>query len=248
MEKANIKEGLRKVGFSQNEAEIYLTLLDYGLSKIGRIVKITGIQKSSCYMAINSLMHKGIISSVKMGEISYFQVENPKTIIAYIEEKTWTIKNMVPDLEKRFDLQKKESSVKHFRGIKGIKAVFHDILREGKNNDVFGSEGQLSDRMPVFVKQYIRMQNETKIKTRNLIGIRGKRKYSKGTSYRFVDKEINSNVVTNIYGDKISIIVWTEEPEAIIIENKTAADSYRSYFEFMWKNAQGKCAKTEGIK
>lgn len=53
-----------------------------------------------------------------------------------------------------------------------------------------------------------------------------------------VPKSIESPVVTNIYGDKITIIIWTDEPEGRIIENKAAAKSYRSYFEFMWNNAR----------
>jgi len=110
-------------------------------------------------------------------------------------------------------------------------------LRDGEDNDVFGSEGQLSDRMPIFVKQYIRQQDEKKMKVRNLVGFGRKRKYSKGTKYKFVDREVVSNVVTNIYGDKIAIIVWDEEPEGVIIENAIAAKAYRSYFDFMWKNA-----------
>jgi sugar-specific transcriptional regulator TrmB len=236
-EKIRIKEALKNADFSNNEVEIYLAILDYGSSKIGEVVKITGIQKSSCYMAINSLLHKGVIATVKKGKVSYYEVENPETLISYIEEKKKGIEDLMPNLVKRFKLQKKEKSVKYFKGIKGVKAVFHDIIREGKNNDVFGSEGQFSDRMPIFVKQYMRMQNEKKIKTRNLIGVRAKRKYSKGTAYKFVNKEIKSNVVTNIYSNKIAIIVWDDEPEAIIIENETAAKSYKSYFEFMWKNA-----------
>lgn len=236
-ELSGIKEMLRSADFTPNEIEIYLCLLDYGISKIGRIVKVTGIQKSSCYMAINSLLHKGVISSVRMGKVAYFQAEKPASILEYIDEKRKSVEDMMPALEKRFATTKKESSVSHFKGIKGVKAVLFDIIRDGKENDVFGSEGQLSDRMPVFVDQYIRMQNEKGIRTRNLIGIRAKRKYSKGTAYRFVDKEINSNVVTNVYGDKIAIIIWTDEPEAVVIQNRTAADSYRSYFEFMWKKA-----------
>ena len=49
-----------------------------------------------------------------------------------------------------------------------------------------------------------------------------------------------SSAVTNIYGNKIAIIVWSEPPEAVIIENKDAAESYRSYFEVLWKAASRK--------
>jgi len=233
-----IVDTLNMAGFSLNEIKIYLMLLNFGRSKIGEIVRELGLHKSSCYNSINSLIRKGIVSLVKIGEVSHFYAENPETIIDYIEEKKKNINEILPELKKSYSRVKDESVVKHFKGEKGIKSVLFDILREGENNDVFGSEGQLSDKMPIFVKQYIRMQNEKNIKTRNLIGEGRKRKYSKGTLYKYIDKEFESNVVTNIYGDKIAILIWSDNPEAIIIENKVAADSYRSYFEFMWKHAK----------
>ncbi|MBT5342306.1 hypothetical protein HOL59_01860 [Candidatus Woesearchaeota archaeon] len=55
---------------------------------------------------------------------------------------------------------------------------------------------------------------------------------------RYVKKNVISPVVTNIYGDKIALIIWTDEPEGIIIENEAAAKAYRSYFEFMWEHAK----------
>jgi len=59
---------------------------------------------------------------------------------------------------------------------------------------------------------------------------------SKTTAIKYFGKEAKETVVsTNIYGNKIAIILWTDIPEAIIIENKAAADSYRDYFEVLWK-------------
>ena len=54
---------------------------------------------------------------------------------------------------------------------------------------------------------------------------------------RYVPKCVLSPAVTTVYKDKVAIILWTVIPEAIIIDNKDAAESYRSYFEFMWKHA-----------
>ena len=37
-------------------------------------------------------------------------------------------------------------------------------------------------------------------------------------------KEIASSpAVTNIYGNKVAIIIWTDEPEAVVIENEAVA-------------------------
>jgi hypothetical protein len=45
-------------------------------------------------------------------------------------------------------------------------------------------------------------------------------------------------ITTNIYSDKIAIILWTDVPEAIIIKNKEAHDAYKDYFEVLWKDAK----------
>ena len=235
-----IEEVLEKTGMSTNEIKVYLTLNDNGSNKAGQIAKIAKIDRSSCYGSLKKLIEKGLVSYVSIGKIKWFQSAEPKKIIDYLKEQQEDVKSILPQLDKRQKQKRTKGQVRLYKGEKGVKTVFYDILREGKNNDVFGSEGQLSDRMPMFVKQYIRMQNEKKMKTRNLIGINGRRRYSDGTSYRFVNKEIQSNVVTNIYGNKIGIIIWTDEPEAIIIENESAAKAYKSYFEFMWENAQKK--------
>jgi hypothetical protein len=58
------------------------------------------------------------------------------------------------------------------------------------------------------------------------------------TEHRYMPNLAESPAVTNVYGDKIAIVIWTDEPEGIIIENAAAAKAYRSYFDVMWKNAK----------
>jgi hypothetical protein len=55
---------------------------------------------------------------------------------------------------------------------------------------------------------------------------------------RFLPQKYISPVGTNIYGDKVAIITWTEEPAAILIRNKSISDSYKKYFNFMWERAK----------
>ncbi|MBI4143919.1 hypothetical protein HY486_01600 [Candidatus Woesearchaeota archaeon] len=61
---------------------------------------------------------------------------------------------------------------------------------------------------------------------------------TKTTEYRKLLGIKSSPAVTNIYGDKIAILIWTDEPEGIIIENSAAAKAYKSYFDIMWSIAR----------
>ena len=42
------------------------------------------------------------------------------------------------------------------------------------------------------------------------------------------------------YGDKVVIIAWSDPLFIFSIENKEVSDSYKNYFELLWKNADTK--------
>ncbi|MEK6891045.1 MAG: hypothetical protein AABX03_02810, partial [Nanoarchaeota archaeon] len=109
------------------------------------------------------------------------------------------------------------------------------IARTGKDNYVFGSEGQFSERMEDFAYQFDKLKKENKVHTKMIIRKGRKEVDSKTSEYRYLESVSESPAVTNIYGDKIAIIIWTDEPEGIIIENAAAAKAYKSYFDILWK-------------
>jgi len=231
----SVEKTLEKIGFSPNEIKVYLVLNDHGSCKAGRVSKLASLDRSSAYNALKLLQEKGFVSYVFVGKIKWFQAVGPKRILEYLREQEEDVKNILPDLEERHSRKKIEGQVRMFKGIKGVKSVFLDMIRTGKNNYVFGSEGQFSERMPEFAYQFDRMKKEKGIKTQ-LILRKGRKELDKRTSeHLYLPNIAESPAVTNIYGDKIAIIIWTDEPEGIIIENSAAAKAYKSYFDFMWK-------------
>lgn len=238
MSNINIEKTLENMGFSPNEIKVYLVLNDHGSNKAGKISKLAKIDRSSCYNALKSLQEKGLASHVFIGKIQWFQGTGPKRLLDYIQEQEDEIKQILPELHARHKASKIEGQVRLFKGVKGIKTIFMDIARTGADNFVFGSEGQFSKVMPEFALQFDRLKKENNITTKMIIRKGRKEKDSKTTEYRFFPETSESPTVTNIYGDKIAILIWTDEPEGIIIENKAAAQAYKSYFDFMWKYAQ----------
>ncbi|MBS3080404.1 hypothetical protein J4221_02955 [Candidatus Pacearchaeota archaeon] len=238
MTKERIVKTLEKLGFSPNEIKVYLTLNDYGSLKAGRIAKLAKIDRSSCYNTLKLLLEKGLASYVLIGKVKWFQATGPKRLLEYIKEQEEDVLGILPELQERHSSSKIEGQVRLFKSIKGVKAIFLDIARTRKDNFVFGSEGQFSEKMPEFALQFDRLKKENKIKTKLIIRKGRKELDNKTTTYRYLDNVEESPAVTNIYGDKIAIIIWIDEPEGIIIENKAAAKAYKSYFDILWKNAK----------
>src|SRR3989339_84883 len=233
-----IESTLEKIGFSPNEIKVYLTLNKNGSTKAGKIAKIAKIDRSSAYNSLKILQEKGLVSYVNIGKVKWFQVTGPRRILEYLQEQEEDVTEILPQLQEMHEIKKVEGQVRLFKGLKGVRTVFLDIIRTGKDNYVFGSEGQFSKRMPEFALQFERMKKENKIKTKNLIR-KGRIEIDHKTSEnKYAPGITESPAVTNIYGDKIAIIIWTDEPEAIIIENSFAAKAYKSYFDFMWKHGK----------
>ncbi len=238
IEKPKAEKVLENLGFSPNEIKVYLALNDHGSSKAGRVAKIAKIDRSSCYNALKSLQEKGMVSYVFIGKVKWFQATGPKRLLDYVREQEEEVSLIIPELHERHKARKIEGQVRLFKGIKGIKSIFLDIARTGKDNFVFGSEGQFRERMLEFAWQFDRLKKENKIHTLLIIRKGRKELDNKTSKYRYLPNIAESPAVTNIYGNKIAIIVWTDEPEGIIIENEAAAKAYKSYFDFMWNHAK----------
>ena len=235
---ASIEKTLESVGFSPNEIKVYLTLNDHGSMKAGRISKLAHIDRSSAYNALKLLLEKGLASYVLIGKVKWFQATGPKRILEFLQEQEAEVREILPDLHERHKKNKIEGQVRLFKGIKGVRAIFLDMIRTGKDNYVFGSEGHFSERMPEFALQFKRMKKENNMKT-FMICRKDRRELDVGSAnHKYLPNISESSAVTNIYGDKIAILIWMDEPEGIIIENSVAAKAYKSYFDFMWKNAK----------
>lgn len=233
-----VKDALEKAGLTPNEVKVYLAINDKGEMPAGKAAKTAEMDRSSCYNALKTLTYKGLVSYVVKGKTKWFQITSPRRLLEYVKEKEEAIEGVLPELERRHQATGAEGQVRLFKGVRGVKSVFMDIARTGEDNDAFGSEGQFSERMPEFASQFDRLKRENSIRTRLIIR-EDKRELDKGsTTYRYIPGLPASPAVTNIYGDKIAIMVWTDEPEAVVIENPAAAEAYRTVFEFMWRNAK----------
>src|SRR3989344_3621604 len=228
-----IEKVLEKLGFSPNEIKVYIALNSHGSTKAGKVAKIAHIDRSSCYNALKTLLDKGLASYVLIGNVKWFQATGPKRLLDYLKEQEEDVKSILQKLDEMHKATKIEGQVRLFKGIKGIKTIFLDIIKEKKDNYVFGSEGQFSEKMPEFALQFDRLKRENNIHTKLIIRKGRKELDSTTTEYKHLPEITESPAVTNIYGNKIAILIWTDEPEGVIIENEAAAQAYKSYFDIM---------------
>ena len=227
-------------GLSRNEARVYLALVREGSCKAGKVAKTAEIDRTSAYNSLKLLLEKGLASYVTIGKVKRFQASDPKNLRNYLQGRLEEVSEAVPILEKEYAATKLQSNVRLYKGTKGIKTVLGMVLNQNGKNRVFGSESQLDSTLPAFAAQFKAQLERKKIRTRNLVRKGRAVAETRLRKVRFVAQKTESPVVTNIFGNKILIIIWSNPPEAILVDNSSAAAAYRGYFDFMWGHAEKK--------
>lgn len=246
---------LRKIGLTSGEVKVYEALLELGDCTKTALAKKSGIAPSNIYDVTNRLVGKGIISKVEKNGVAHFSPANPRHLLDFLEEKKQEIDkerevvgSILPTLLLKFQEKLDKISVETFYGWNGMKTVFEDMLQEcgvGDETYVFGaSKAEQDEQADHFFVKYSKQRAEKGIKTRIIFNeeLRQRKQRvgfflkSKRYHVRFLKQTTPAEIM--LYKDKTCIILLTREPLIIRITGKEAMESFRQYFEVMWKNAK----------
>jgi len=237
---------LEKLGFTKNEATVYLALLELGSVSVGAIVKRTGIHKVIIYDNLEKLVKRGLVHYVIKANKKHFEAQDPETLLRFLDEEQKLLKQkrklaerLLPDLVaiKAFVKEKIEASIYKDEG--GIKSVLEDILKQRKPILVFGAEGGFKILLGSYWKNWNLRREKAKINVKIIYNEKLRKKREKlemkSIAVKFIPKEFESPATTFIYGDKVSIILWSKLPFAFLVQSMEIAKSYRSIFNLLWK-------------
>ncbi len=247
-----VKQALKQIGLTEGEIKIYLALLDIGSSSVGRIIKTSGISGSKTYEVLDRLLNKGLVASVIKNNVKHFEASSPERILSYLDEKGEEIKKekievqkIIPDLIlKQKGTRKSEAKI--FTGWEGMKTANEDILQTLKKGEEWLSMG-LTEQPESWEIYFTKKQEERAKKGivhRQLLNEKYKSLYENRkklvhTMFRFLPQDFEMPTSIEIYGSKVLIFILVKEsPMVIMIESKEVADSFRKYFELMWKSAK----------
>ena len=241
---------LRKIGLSETEAKLYLTLLRIGASNVQKLIAETGLYKSNTYDALERMCEKGIISKVVEGKVRVYQLQKPDSLIDFIQKKKSELEQqeqIAKELAETVELTKKhivtpETAIV-LKGLAGIKQIYSEIINAKLDYLVFGSPKESETIIGDYYWQNLHAkQKENKIKAK-MIFHKSLRSWTKLIpkdliELRFLDEEFEPLTETTIYGTKVAFVVWTEKPIVTIINNEHVTNSYRQIFNMLWKTSK----------
>lgn len=246
------EEILLKLGLTENEVKVYLTLLKEESLLAGQIAKLTQLNRSHIYDTLKSLIEKGLVSHVIKSNRKYFKATNPERLSAYVEEKEEKIKeekqavqNLIPDLLELYSIPKKKIEAYIYEGKKGIITIFEDIMKSKvKEWLAIASSGKAPETLPFYLPHFHKRRIKLKIKLSVLINDdeegrkRGKELNKMAlTKVKYLPSRFITPISIYIYNNKTAFIIWNL-PIALLVDNKETTDSFRDHFNVLWKIAK----------
>lgn len=234
-------EELQKLGFKENEAKIYLILLEHGPMQAGEISKKVQLNRRTVYDVLERLLEQGYASYQLATNKRLFKAADPKTILSKIKEMEISAKELIPNLEELYQKAVSAPQVEVYVGKKGIRTILFDLLTV-KEYEGFGSNEKFPEIMQHDFFQFQKRKKELGVKSRTLMSESMRKnsslKDAKNISYRFLSEEFSLPTSTFMYGNKTAIIIWSSIPTGIVIKSEETYRSFKGYFESLWKIAK----------
>jgi sugar-specific transcriptional regulator TrmB len=236
---------LEEFGLTSTEEKVYLALLGLGLSAAADIIKKTQLHRTTVYDILDRLIEKGLVSYVIQNKVKYYSAASPSKFLdialeekKQAEEKQKSAKDVIDKLKSIKEEAKVESLAQIFIGVKGLKTVMNDIIETGKDFVEFGVEGKFEDVLPIYTEQWANQRRKKNIKARIICTKGSPSPTWKMNEIKFLPREYQSPASTLIYGDKVAIFIEEEPVLIILIESRKLAQSYKNYFNLLWKIAK----------
>jgi sugar-specific transcriptional regulator TrmB len=233
---------------SNEQSLVYLASLELGTDTIAHIAKKSGIPRSTCYLIVEDLKERGLLSEIKKKSKTYVIAEDPSKLEqlinnkkAAIESSLQEINKLLPQLKAIQNVRKDKPDVRFFEGLEGIKTINNDTLNA---NEILvicsGYDKPDEEKLSKYLDEYFEEVDNKKIKTYEILGeapdlnpyinkfesnLHKIKKTPWGRGLKHTDKLI--------YGNKVAIID-NDNLNGVVIENVDIAELERKQFFEIW--------------
>lgn len=261
-----ILEKLKKIGFSDKEARVYMHLIRMGAQPASVISERTEINRTTTYDIIESLTKKGLIASTTKEGTTYFNALDPKELNNYlernkveyvreIERQQQEMQELLPALISLENPESTKPKVTFYEGEKGMRQAYEDTLTSTETILAYANVEDMHKGLKNFFPDYYKrrgVQNKIHIKCiapDNPTSVQ-RHKHDKAENREMVlipAKKYEFSPEINVYEDKVLYTSWREKM-AIIIKSQEIADFHKKMYDLCWKAAKAEQKKRKKKK
>jgi len=238
-----IAQVLEKIGLEEKESKVYLALLELGTADVSDIAKKAGIKRPTCYLVLDDLKNKGLVSQVP-AKVNLFTAESPEKLQGEMYKKMELYKRFLPNMLALFNAKKEKPKVQLFEGKEGIKLIYEKIY---KANEVwfFGTTKEAQKYDPEGLNEFIQRTGRESVVVRDLLtqnpeDLEYANKVKSGKNYqtRFIKSGHNFLSDNAGFGDNIVFFSFHPQIFAVMITSREISLAIKTLFEFSWQAAK----------
>lgn len=243
---------LQSLGFSANDAWVYLCLADLKSSTADQIISKTGLHRSIVYTSLDHLLFRKLVESVETNKKKTFSVVSPSNLVAEFEEKALIADELAKNISSRLSSDSQEITI--YRGNEEYFLLLSGLIKTlpiGGIKYVLGTGGiefMEKTMLPIW-DRYHRVAKKQKIKIK-MIGYELQRQVidpyvlKEGIyEVKYLLSDLENPAGVHIYpeADIVLNIIYsddTHEVTAIKIKSKAFVQSHLNLFNNLWSKAK----------
>lgn len=236
---------LKKLGFSDKYAKVYLTLLRLGPSSVRNLADATDLNRGTTYDALKWLQEKGVVNFYKKDSKQHFVVENPDKLHRMVEGQRedldvvdQQLDRLIPELHALYHKGGERPVARYFTS-KELGQILEDVLAVCEQSEepeymIYSTEGirpYLYKDFPTYSDVRIAKGISVKVIA---IGDGGE---LRGLDERkWLPKKDGTPTYIILYPGKTAYISLDAKGEAIgvVIENDGVYETQKHIFDSLW--------------
>lgn len=243
---------LKNLGFSENDAEVYLSLADLKTSTADHIISKTGLHRSIVYTALEHLSLRKLVEIAEVNKKRTFSVVSPTQLVNEFQEKVQVAEELSKTITSKLSVDSQEITI--YRGNEEYLLLLTSLIKSlpvGGIKYVLGTGGKefMEETMLPLWDKYHRSAKKQRIAIK-MIGY-GSQKETidpyvlKEGMYetKYLPSDVENPAGIHIYpeADTVLNIIYsskTQEVTAIKIKSRAFVQSHLNLFNNLWQKAK----------
>lgn len=239
---------LKDAGLSENEAKVYLAMLELGPAAVSDIATKAGINRPTAYAQIELLKKKGLAGTEKTNKKVHFVAKSPEHLEfligkqkAEFEAREKELLAIMPELKAAFSLTGEKPVVRYFEGREGSIRARQEVLKckEKFIRSIGNTDATLLVASPSERKVGVSERVKRGIKSR-LIYTSSRGPFLKSDKNLLRETKFISPSKLKIafdfvvFDDKVKFEILKGKLGSVIVQNRDIAQSFKNLFDFIW--------------
>lgn len=234
-------------GLSENEAKIYLFLLEKGAATGGtKVASGTNIHRQYVYLVLPKLITLGLIEEVAQGKRAKYMALSPTGLERIARQKVYATESLISNLNKvsKIGYEQESEVIVGQQGIVRHELDFLKETRKGEQQFILGGNAQgFIDAMGDSYEEMIRLDRLKEIQTmyigskvdENAQKAHVNRRGNFKTRYLGKMPEGITHIV--VRRDRVVFYSFLNPPTLHVIKSPVVAENFKQFFMMLWEMA-----------